>query len=62
MRATSYNIGQLLYQRGDGKERAKKFSPMIIKKVKCWPQILSLQRILNVIGSDSGELYAPGVC
>lgn len=29
MRATSYNIGQLLYQRGDGKETAKKFSPMI---------------------------------
>lgn len=32
MRATSSNIGQLLKQRGDGKETAKKFSPMIIKK------------------------------
>lgn len=29
MRATSSNIGQLLKQRGDGKETAKKFSPMI---------------------------------
>ena len=62
MRATSSNIGQLLYKTGVGKETAKKFSPMIIKKVKGWPQILSMQRILNVIGSDSGEIYAPGDC
>lgn len=53
---------QLDYQKELEKATAKRRPPRFKTNLTDRPQKLPMQRVLNLIGSDHGTIYAPGCC